>query len=225
MITYKLDTHVHTSQTSPCGKVDAKELVHLYKEAGYDGLVITDHYYRAYFENLDQSNWEDKIKQYLQGYHNALAEGKRLGLTILLGMEIRFDENENDYLVYGLDEDFLYKNKQLYTLNLQTFYKLIQNTSIRIYQAHPFRPRMIPADPHCLHGIEIYNGNPRHNSNNQKAYDYAQQNQLQMISGSDFHQVQDIARGGIVLPEAPTTCKEFAQILKEDKIIGLLHTE
>ena len=42
-----LDTHVHTSQVSPCGKVPAEEMIELYKEAGYGGVIITDHYYKG----------------------------------------------------------------------------------------------------------------------------------------------------------------------------------
>ena len=42
-----LDTHVHTCQVSPCGKVPAKEMIELYKEAGYGGVIITDHYYKG----------------------------------------------------------------------------------------------------------------------------------------------------------------------------------
>ena len=45
---HKYDTHVHTSETSICGKVDAKTLVRLYKKAGYTGVVITDHYSREF---------------------------------------------------------------------------------------------------------------------------------------------------------------------------------
>jgi hypothetical protein len=34
-------------------------------------------------------------------------------------MEIRFPENENDYLVFGLDESFLFEHTYLYKLGLE----------------------------------------------------------------------------------------------------------
>lgn len=222
---YIYDTHVHTSETSPCGKIDARTLVHMYRNTGYHGLVITDHYFRGYFESLPYEKWEDKVSRYLAGYHTALEEGRKVGLNILLGIEIRFDENSNDYLVFGIDEDFLYKNKELYALTLKTFSEFIKGTSILIYHAHPFRVKMTRMDPELLHGIEVYNGNPRHNSNNNLADDFATANNLKKLSGSDFHQVPDLARGGIVLPEAPTDSVRLAQLLREDRIIKLLQTD
>ena len=69
-----LDTHVHTSQVSPCGKVPAEEMIELYKEAGYGGVIITDHYYKGYFESLGNRPWEEKIQSFLSGYKAALRE-------------------------------------------------------------------------------------------------------------------------------------------------------
>ena len=48
MAIYKYDIHTHTSEVSPCGKVEAEKVVELYKEAGYTGIVITDHYYEGF---------------------------------------------------------------------------------------------------------------------------------------------------------------------------------
>ena len=43
---FRFDTHVHTDETSHCGKVPGEEMVKLYAEAGYSGFVMTDHYNR-----------------------------------------------------------------------------------------------------------------------------------------------------------------------------------
>lgn len=81
-------------------------------------MVITDHYYDGFFEALHGMSWNNKIDMYLKGFRLAEEEGKKTGVNILLGMELRFKENFNDYLVYGIDEDFLKHNKELYKLNL-----------------------------------------------------------------------------------------------------------
>ena len=39
-----VETHCHTLGGSHCAKVSAKETVQLYKEAGYDTLILTNHY-------------------------------------------------------------------------------------------------------------------------------------------------------------------------------------
>ena len=68
------DTHVHTIEVSPCGKVPATQMVRYYKEAGYGGIIITDHYYDRYFETLGELPWEQKIESFLSGYKLALKE-------------------------------------------------------------------------------------------------------------------------------------------------------
>jgi predicted metal-dependent phosphoesterase TrpH len=214
----KYDTHVHTSEVSSCGKVDANTLVQLYKKAGYSGIVITDHYTKDYFESLPYTNWQQKVDQFLSGYTTAFEEGKEVGLKVILGMELRFSENFNDYLVFGFDKEFLYENPALYDMNIKTFREFIENTQMLIYQAHPFRVTVTPANPEYLHGVEIHNGNPRHNSNNQKALDFAKKYNLKMLSGSDFHQVQDIARGGIIINEPITNSLELAKMLRQDNV-------
>lgn len=222
MTVYKYDTHVHTKEVSRCGKVSAEETVEMYKNAGYEGIVITDHYYDYYFYELGDLSWERKIDCYLRGYKNALEAGRNLGLKVILGMEIRFQENENDYLVYGINEDFLKKNRELYRLGLKDFRSLADKEKILIFQAHPFRPFMIPAPPELIDGVEVFNGNPRHNSNNDKAYEYALENRLLMLSGSDFHQPCDIAAGGIIISESISDARQLTDILRNDKITGLI---
>ncbi|NLO99295.1 MAG: PHP domain-containing protein [Clostridiaceae bacterium] len=222
MTAFKYDTHVHTSEVSCCAKVSAVEAVKMYKDAGFHGLVITDHYCDSYFVSLGDLSWNQKIDRFLEGYNIALKVGKKLGLKIILGMEIRFLENANDYLVYGIDEKFLRDNKELYKLSLREFRKLTKKDNILIFQAHPFRPFMIPAPAELLDGVEVYNGNPRHNSNNDIAYEYALKNQLRMLSGSDFHRRDGVAAGGIIVSENISDSHEFADMIKNNKIIELI---
>ncbi|NLO82410.1 MAG: PHP domain-containing protein [Clostridiales bacterium] len=196
---YLLDTHVHTSEVSLCGKVEAVQMVRHYKEAGYDGIIITDHYYREYFELMLKGSWKEKIDMYLSGYRAALAEGKRIGIDVLLGMEIRFHDTPEDYLVFGIDEQYILNNPKLYNHTLSSFKASIKGKDILLLQAHPFRTGLSPAAPELLDGVEVYNGNPRHDSRNHLAYSYAREHGLIMISGSDAHQLVDVARGGIGL--------------------------
>ena len=72
---------------------------------------------------------------------------------------------------------------------------------------------MNPASDDLLDGLEVYNGNPRHDSQNDKALSYAEKHNLKMISGSDFHENEDLARGGIVA-ELPEKMSELISLLK-----------
>lgn len=221
---YKYDVHVHTSEVSPCGKVSAYEAVRLYKEAGYTGILITDHYFKRFFEKYESLIWKDRLDLYLKGYRAAREEGIRSGLDIMLGIEIRFTDGPYDYLIYGIDEKFLEDNPELYNLDLKKFRRLIEGKGMLIYQAHPFRDDIIVPKPELLDGIEIYNGNQKQVAANKNdiAYSYAIRNKFRMISGSDFHIVQDVAKGGVILNHKISTAAELAEILKNDKIEELI---
>lgn len=204
-----LDTHVHTSEISPCGWVPALEGVRTYKEAGYYGIIITDHYYDGYFDGLWDSSWEYKIQTYLSGYKSALEEGKKIGLQVFLGLEMRFQEGPEDYLVYGLNEEFLTRNPELYKHTLKSFREAIKDTGALIFQAHPYREGLKVAPAHLLDGMETHNGNPRHNSHNHKAHAYAKNHGLKMSAGSDFHRLEDLGGGGILIPEEIHSIEEL----------------
>lgn len=218
---YKYETHLHTDETSPCGRVKAADAVRIYHAAGYTGIIVTDHYYSGFFEIHPLISWDKKISLYLDGYQKAFAEGQRLGLDVHLGMEIRFDENGNDYLVYGFDTEFLRRHKNLYRLSLKEFRELTANKGIVVVQAHPFRVNMTPAPPALLDGVEIYNGNPRHDSSNHLSEQYARENGLKMLSGSDFHQPQDAARGGVVV-SSRIKPGGFAEVFMQNGIAGYI---
>ncbi len=145
-----------------------------------------------------------------------------MGINILLGIELRFNNHANDFLVYGIDEEFLYNNPELYKLTPAEFTELKNGKGIMLFQAHPFRKKMKIEKNKYLDGIEVINGNPRHDSDNSTAYKHAVDNKLRMLSGSDFHQHPDIARGGLILNEKIKSSKEFADYILGNKSITLI---
>ncbi len=220
MQNYLYDLHVHTSEVSSCGHVDGKEVAQLYSKAGYSGIVVTDHYYDNYFANA-LGSWEEKVQQYLSGYLETKAEGAKHGLAVFLGIEIRFAGSRNDYLVYGISEEFLLVYPQLYELTLPEFSQLVRNQGLVLYQAHPFRGYCTAAKPEYLDGVEVFNGNPRHQSNNHQAEVFAKQHRLSMISGSDFHQYEDLAIGGVYFSEKIRDNNHLVSVLKNNQIVKL----
>lgn len=220
MQNYLYDLHVHTNEVSFCGFVSGKEVAQLYAEAGYSGIVITDHYYDGFFNEVS-GTWENKVKQYLSGYLEAKAEGAKHGLDVFLGIEIKFSGSLDDYLVYGISEEFLLQYPKLYNLGLPELSKLVREQGLILYQAHPFRSYCNPADPKYLDGIEVFNGNPRHESHNDQAEAYANKHQLKMISGSDFHQHQDLAIGGVYFSEKIRDNQHLVTALNNSQIVQL----
>lgn len=211
----KIDLHVHTAEVSGCSNVPAAKMVHLYKENGYDAVVITDHYYNGLADRCDKEGISLK-DAYLKGYRSAKEEGEKIGVKVFLGCELRFSNSMNDYLVYGVDEDFFSLGNEIFKMNTRDFGKYARERGYLFYQAHPFRNGMTIVNPANLFGIEISNRNPRHDSRNDIAQIYAERHTLHRIGGSDFHELGDEARGGIETEANVSTMEELLEVLKTD---------
>lgn len=55
----------------------------------------------------------------------ALEAGTKLGLNILFSIELTLVSTHSDYLVYGIDQSFLYKHEELYHYSLEELYQKI----------------------------------------------------------------------------------------------------
>ncbi|MDD4493426.1 MAG: PHP-associated domain-containing protein, partial [Eubacteriales bacterium] len=111
---------------------------------------------------------------------------------------------------------------RLCSMGIDKVRKLADENNLLIYQAHPFRLGMKRAHPKFLDGVEVDNGNPRHNSKNELALEFARQNGLLMSSGSDFHRLEDIGTGGIILPEIPEDSRELVEMMRNSSNIRLI---
>lgn len=226
MSAYKYETHSHTSEVSPCGYITAKDAVSIYKGMGYQGIIITDHFHDEYFSTLEGMDWEKKVDTFLTGYENALMEGLKVGLDVFLGIEIRFNENGNDYLVYGLDVDFLKAHENMFEMTIESFHELVKDMDdVLIIQAHPFRSSCVPVDPKLIDGVEVFNGNPRHDSKDVSAADFALEHNLLISSGSDFHRIGDEAIGGIITDEKITSHEDLINTMRNLNFKSLIISE
>lgn len=210
---YMYESHFHTSDVSTCAHISAEEAAELYKNAGYSGVVVTDHFSTDCFENkYPGNNWKEKVDYFLRGYYNA-KKHETEDFSVMLGIELRFDENDNDYLVYGVDEEFLYNNEGITKMTAKQFKKLAEKNQLTVIQAHPFRIDSNITNPRYIDGIEIYNGNRRHDSSNNLAEIWAKKHGFLTTSGSDFHEYEDLARSGMVCDKFIKDSKEFRTVL------------
>lgn len=208
--TILVETHAHTAEVSACSQLPAQALVALAAANGYGALVVTDHYLAG------QTDTDAQRAAFMQGFLRAQEAGWQCGIVILPGMELRFEGHGfNDFLVYLPDPALYTKLKGLASMSPRSFRRLADDAGMLIYQAHPFRPGLHPEPPDCLHGIEVHNGNPNHDSHNSAALAYAQTHGLAMISGSDLHEPHGARRGGIWVPEGALTAESFVRYLRE----------
>ncbi len=213
---FLLETHAHTSEVSPCAYKTAAETVATYIAEGYNGLVITNHLSENTFIHMMNASWNQKAEYFLKGYRNAThyAQDK---INIFLGVEVSFPGDPNDYLVYGIDEDFILNQSIILELGLKRFKKIAEENNLLIFQAHPFRCGMRITECKYLDGIEVYNGNSSHNSNNDIADYWAEANNMRKLSGSDFHYYFGMHPGGICCKDKIKTNAELVEVLRKGK--------
>jgi len=196
-----LETHLHTYLGSPCGKLSPTIIANLYDNKNYNGIVITEHYIDSVFSGYyPKGSFDFKMDTFLTSYEQLTRESKKFNIKIFLGMEIAINQGTSDYLIYGITKEFLKSNTYLYKLNQQQLFELCQKNNLFMVQAHPFRKNITVGDPLYMNGVEVYNGNKRHNSHNRKALSFAKKNNLKQFSGSDFHEKEDLGLGGIIVP-------------------------
>ena len=213
----KMEMHAHTRENDVCVTLDAPDIVRLYHEAGYGGMVITNHYFinaREWFADaIADADQRGFIDYYLRGYRAAREEGEKLGMKILLGAELRLAKpNINDYLIYGIEEKDLYELPLLYELDLPQVRQLLPEGAV-IVHAHPFRTTMTVTDPALVDGIEIYNGGTDA-FRNHLAREWAEHYGKIVTSGSDYHHEEHLARGGIMVDALPENEQALAALLR-----------
>ena len=175
---YKTELHAHTFPVSACGDFSPEEVVDIYVAAGAHSLVITNH--------LSHHNCEEGVDYYLGDYKKA-REAAAGRINVILGVEIRFPENSNDYLVYGVCEDDIPYFIELIPYGIENFYKKAKTDRNVIIQAHPFRKNIVLAPEDSIDGIESFNLHPGHNSRVGVGARYAKLCGKLVTAGTDFH--------------------------------------
>lgn len=211
---YKYELHTHTGPVSLCASIDPRDLVEIYYKNGYNGLVLTDHYSpMTFYKNMlcPQKYVDDYLKSY-----NMLKDYCRNDFTVLLGIELRHWATVNDYLVYGVSENWLANQKNMLIWDEKKMSEEVHRAGYLVYQAHPYRPLITQCDTNLLDGIEVFNGHTKPEEN-LKAYNRAIEYNMPMISGSDFHTEKDTPCGGIFTDTKISNNKELLQVLKSGK--------
>ena len=209
----KLEPHCHTWPGSSCAGVTVDEALRAMKKHDYDAIVLTNHY--TYYDDLIRpcdEIYEKLVDDYTRMKHLA----NDFGMHVFFGVEVRFYFSRNDYLIYGITPDELYDMGQIYAMTLEEFYTIKPN-HVLIYQAHPFRSYLKRANPNHLDGVEVFNGHPQHQNNNDLALEWANKYNLLKISGSDFHDKGGAVHGGMLLKNLPQNERELVQELKKSE--------
>ena len=185
---YKYETHLHTYPVSKCGKASVYESIDFYKNIGYDGVFVTNHFLDANIIIDSSTSYEEKIEFYFSDYEEGVKYGNSIGFKVFSGVELSY--NGTHFLVYGLDKEWYLKNPQIMTMEKSKGLEYMINSGALIVHAHPFREAAfidhIRLFPRCVHGVEIINSS-RSDFENNMAKIYADNYGLLEFAGSDNH--------------------------------------
>lgn len=217
---YKYDTHVHTSQGSLCGDVTGGELVDYYKQLGYSGFMITDHFVGSVsFVAKEEPKWNKKVEKFLAGYRDAKKRGDDIDFDVLLGLEFNYKNTE--FIFTNLTvEQIIDGEKILQSQDLIEILKWVKDKGGFVIHVHPFRLseriNTIRLIPDYVDAIEVYNSAnviQWPNANVQAEY-YAKELNKRETSGTDFHYSGTALMGGVVFPHRVRNESEFTKAIQ-----------
>lgn len=198
---YRYETHCHANLCSKCAHSSPVEMVRAYKDAGFAGLVLTDHFIHGY-TSVDQNlPWHERMKCYYDAYLQAKAEGDQLDFDVIFGIEHAHGGGQ-EVLVYGIDLDFLLSHPEIENASLEEFSALVHAAGGLLIQAHPYRYGgwEVPVRMDLVDGVEVYNaGNEV--QRNRMALEKAAERPCILTAGADSHAAWEerVGTAGIAL--------------------------
>ncbi len=225
--TYKYETHMHTSESSACARCTGYEMAQACKEAGYSGIIITDH---AWGGNtaVDRSlPWREWVEKFALGYEHAKEWGDKNGLDVWFGYESGYHGTE--FLIYGISPEWMADHEELHDATIEEQIGIIHSGGGIVIQAHPYRVEdYIPevrVFPEYSDGIEGINAthtshlSMSHKSTewNPKAIELARKYNKPMTAGSDVHST-NIFGGGILTSGKLDSYKDFTDLIMSEEM-------
>ena len=157
---FRYETHLHTAEGSACASASGAEQARRYKALGYDGIIVTDHFFNGNCAVTNFDSWEDRVNKFCKGYENAKEVGDKIGLKVFFGLEYSYFGA--DLLTYGIDKDFLLANDNISDISFYQFADRVHKAGGVLVHAHPFREadwyiHEIKLLPKWIDGVEVYN--------------------------------------------------------------------
>ncbi|MDR2730061.1 MAG: PHP domain-containing protein [Treponema sp.] len=223
---YLYETHLHTYGVSACGISRGSDYIKAYKERGYTGIIVTDHFYNGNTALSRDLPWDEWVNRFCGGYEDAKEEGDRQGLDVFFGWEETFDKGD-DYLVYGLDKGWMLEHPEIRYWSRLDQYRAVKKAGGCVVQAHPFRQRdyikKIVLSTGCVDGVEAANGG-NNNAWDALAYRYAKNIGKTIIAGSDIHDVSAVYADnifGVYLDIKLDSIDDFVKVICNNDIAGI----
>lgn len=212
-MSYLYEMHCHTSESSRCAKISARDMVHFYKSKGYTGICITDHFIGGNTTVDPDLPWEEQVDIFFKSYEIAKDEGDKIGLQVFRGLEYPYAGT--DFLVFGLAPEWLRCHPEISDMRVPHRFDLMRENGAYIFQAHPFREAsyidMIRLLPRKVDGVEVFNACGTDFANSM-ALQYAENYGLPKICGSDNHLGELPRLAALGLKEKAQSAEEICRL-------------
>ena len=228
---YLYETHMHTSESSACAHNTGAEIARAYKEAGYTGIIITDHFYYGNTAVNRKLSWREWVEHFCLGYEHAREEGDKIGLQVFFGWEAGYRGTE--FLIYGLDKEWLFTHPEIKDATVEEQFALVHAGGGIVVHAHPFREedyipkiRLFPEYVDAVEGVNATHSSVHSYSHknplfNERALEYGKEHGLPFTAGSDQHTVNMIG-GGMVFARKLSDIHDFTKAVLAGEVVALL---
>lgn len=220
---YLYDTHLHTSEVSACATITGVEQARIYKNLGYQGIIVTDHFYNGNTRVPRNLPWEEWVNRFTKGYEVTKSEGDRIGLSVFFAWEESF--RGNDFIIYGLDKEWLLDHPSMINWTIEEYHERVKSDGGCIVHAHPFREadyiertRLYPDN---VDAVEVINSSHTDSNFDKRASQYAKNHKLAVTAGSDSHH-EDDRRGGILFDHKLEDIHDFVKTIMSGKNVELV---
>lgn len=220
---YLYETHLHTCQSSACAKCTGAEMARACKEAGYTGMIVTDHNWGGNTAVNRRLPWTDWVREFVKGYEDAKGAGEQIGLDVFFGYEAGYCGTE--FLIYGVEPEYMLAHPELKTASVEEQFALVHEAGGMVIHAHPFREeyyipeiRLYPEYIDGVEGVNATHSNHRSTAHNETVFDeraisYAGKCALPMTAGSDIHNTS-LLNGGMAFKRKLTSVQDFIHAVK-----------
>lgn len=227
---YLYETHLHTVPASACASNTGYEMAKAAHEAGYAGVIVTDHNWGGN-TGIDRSQpWEKWVDAFSEGYRDAKRYGDAHDFDVFFGYEAGFQGTE--FLIYGITPEWMRAHPELRDADIAQHYRLVHEAGGMVIHAHPFRQewyipeiRLFPEFVDGVEGVNATHSSHLSTCHNEAAFDaraiaYGREYDLPLSAGSDIHSTR-LFGGGVAFSHRLHTIEDFMRAIKnrEDYVL------
>ena len=214
-----IDLHAHTRGISICCQGEAETIIRDTKNAGVDGIVLTNHYQSYYVQD---GNAKAFAQRYIDEYYLTKEIGDKLGVKVFWGIEVTMDFDTNVHLlIYGVGTEITKDYPELYACSQKELYEIVKSYGGALVQGHPFRVRDEVIDTNYLDGIEINCHPKQRGSFVKEIIEIAKEDGLALTCGGDYHADAYRPKCGMYLPESIKNEKDLGDYILNASTVKL----